>query len=353
MKVLFVSYPASFQNIGGGEIVLLKMREHLQKLGVEVKLFDMWRDRVERFDLVHVFGTVKDCLGLVRVAKARRVPVAVTPIFWSSWRRALYTYGSPAEKAGLLLRHAAKVCLPALPSDRRRMLCLADRILPNSKMESDQIRRLFGIPAERMSVVYNGVDRRFAQAEPGLFKARYGIEGEFILSVGRLEPRKNQLNLIRAARRLGAPRLVLVGDTVSGFESYERACRAEAKGVAEFIPAIDHEDPLLASAYAACRLCVLPGWFETPGLAALEAALAGSPLAVTEAGSAREYFADEASYFDPSNPEAMAEAMRQRLRRGASSFLKQSILERFIWESVAGDTLRIYGELAAGKEADG
>ena len=42
-----------------------------------------------------------------------------------------------------------------------------------------------------------------------------------------------------------------------------------------WLGASDHDDPLLASAYAAARVFALPSWFETPGLAALEAALAG------------------------------------------------------------------------------
>ena len=55
---------------------------------------------------------------------------------------------------------------------------------------------------------------------------------------------------------------------------------------------LDHDDPLLASVYAAARVFALPSWFETPGLAAARRLrLAGvRPVAITPYGSTREYF---------------------------------------------------------------
>ena len=83
MKVAFLTYPAAFQNIGGGEILLLKLKEYLEKEGVQADLFDIWKSKIENYDFIHVFGSVKDCLGLVRVANERKVKVAITPLLWS------------------------------------------------------------------------------------------------------------------------------------------------------------------------------------------------------------------------------------------------------------------------------
>ena len=81
-----------------------------------------------------------------------------------------------------------------------------------------------------------------------------------------------------AADRLLAAgaRLVLIGSPVSGYEEYFNECKKLGGGFTTFIPTMRHEDPLLRSAYAACDLFVLQGWFETPGLVAMEAALAGA-----------------------------------------------------------------------------
>lgn len=340
-RVLYVSYPSAFQNIGGGEIALLKTKEYLERLGVAVKLFDMWKDRIEDYDLMHVFGTVKECLPLIRAANARGTGVITTPIFWSSWKRAFGSYGGPSVKAELALRHAVKLAFPRFPSGRRSMMLASELILPNSEMERDQIERLFAVPRERMTVVYNGVDSRFAAADPSLWRSRYG-SGSFVLSVGRLEPRKNQLNLIRAVRRMGGTKLVIIGDPVSGLERYAESCRREGGDFTEFVAGMRHEDPMLASAYAAAAVYALPAWFETPGLVALEAALAGASIAATEGGSTREYFGDRVEYFDPGQPTSIEAALKTALSRRGQTALRQHILEHFTWEKIAADTLSAY-----------
>lgn len=341
LKVLYISYPSAFQNIGGGEILLLKMKEYVERAGVHVKLFDMWTDKLEDYDLIHVFGSVKECLGIIRVAKARGTKVAITPLFWSSWKRAFGAYGGMREKTELFLRHAMKLAVPAFPSGRRSMMLESDLIFPNSKMEQDQISRLFAIPRERMTVVYNGVDQRFADADPAAWRAKHG-DGEFILTVGRLEPRKNQLNLIRAVRQMPGMKLVIIGKPVSGFESYAESCRKEGEGFVFFAGELDHGNPLLASAYAAARVYALPAWFETPGLVALEAALAGSHVAATEGGSTREYFGQRVEYFDPGQPKDIAAAIRRTLARTDQPELRRHILENFTWDKVAADTAAAY-----------
>ena len=98
MKVAFFTYPSAFQNPGGGEVQLEKTREYLLKAGISVDLFDPWRARIADYDLLHVFGSVRDCLGLIEVAKARRVPVVTSPVLWSDARRAFFTDGPPSER---------------------------------------------------------------------------------------------------------------------------------------------------------------------------------------------------------------------------------------------------------------
>jgi len=344
MNVAFFTYPAAFQNVGGGEVLLLKMKEYLERRGVTVDLFDIWKGRIERYDLLHVFGSVKDCLGLMQVANRRSVKVAITPLLWSDIRRAIFTEGSIKTKGEFVARHLAKVLFPAFPSSRRKMLLSSDLIFPNSEIEKKQIARLFAVPEEKMSVVYNGVDERFLNADAELFRQRFGAK-PFVLSVGRIEPRKNQLNLIRAVKRLGGMRLVLIGSPVSEYPEYDVQCRREGEGFTTFVPTIPHDDPLLESAYAACSLFVLQGWFETPGLVALEAALAGATVIVTRGGSTVEYFADMADYLDPASPVQMSELIRRNLDSVSSerkNELKMRILDRYTWDRAAEKTLQAY-----------
>ena len=343
-KVAFLTYPSAFQNIGGGEILLLKLKEYLEKGGVPVDLFDTWHARVESYDLLHVFGSVKDCLGLARVANARRVKVATTPILWADWRMALFNNEEFRDKLLFSLRYLTKVVWPHFPSSRRKLLTASDLIFPNSEMEKKQITRLFGIPQSKMKVIYNGVDVEFGRADAKLFTERYGRQ-PFILGVGRIEPRKNQLNLIRAVKKLGGQKLRLIGNVVSGHESYEAACRKEGDGFVDFVPAMKHEDPLFRSAYAACSLFAAPGWFETPGLAALEAALAGARVLVTSGGSTREYFGKYADYLDPADVKDIERKISLSLAKPKDPLLKEHVLQNFSWEAIAERTLACYKEI--------
>ena len=184
-----------------------------------------------------------------------------------------------------------KPALPRVKNWRDELVRLADVILPNSRAEADQIIRLFRAPADGVCVVPNGVDPRFRGAGARLVPVDPRSRLEFVLYAGRIEPRKNVLGLLLAARRAGTP-VVLIGDAPPGHEAYHEACRRAGRGIAAWYRGVDHDDPLLASALAAARVFALPSWFETPGLAALEAALASTAVVVTPLGSTREYFGD-------------------------------------------------------------
>lgn len=344
MKIAFFTYPAAFQNIGGGEIQLLKTKEYLEKEGLRIDFFDMWTGKIENYDLLHVFGSVKDCLGLVRVAKKRKVKVVISPVFWSDFRRALFSDGGLMTKTDLFMRHLTKIVCPIFPSLRRNLLLESDLILPNSEMEKRQLARLFAVTSQKMRVVYNGVDEEMANGDPRLFRSQHGDE-PFILSVGRVEPRKNQLNLIRAVKKIKGVKLILIGSAVSGHEGYDEKCRKEGQGFATFIPTLPHSDPLFRSAYAACEVFVAPGWFETPGLVALEAALAGAKMVVTKGGCTREYFADHIDYVDPSSVNDIYDKISSNLKKLPDPRLKRHIANHFTWRKSAQATLQSYHEL--------
>ena len=263
----------AFQAQGGGENQLLQTSRSLHKSGVVVRPFSPWRDRIEDARLIHLYGMSLEGLELARIAATRRVPVVLSPICWLAPRSLLALAPSRVRSAFDLAKWAARWTLPGLPSWRRELLQRADAILPNSRAEALQLSRLFGADGRKIHVVPNGVDPRFATASPNLFRERFGPR-EFVLYAGRIEPRKNVLGLIRAAR-LGRLPVVAIGAVVPGHEGYGRACRDAGGGGVTWIERVDHADPLLASAMAAARVFALPSWFETPGLAALEAAVAG------------------------------------------------------------------------------
>jgi glycosyltransferase involved in cell wall biosynthesis len=340
IRVAFFTYPSAFQNIGGGEILLLKRKEYLEKEGIHCKLFDMWNDKLDNFDVLHVFGSVKSCLGLMQTAKNKKTKIAIDPVFFSTFQRALNEQGSLNDKLKGCARHLVKVAFPKFPSSRRKMMVLADAVIPNSYIELRQLNRLFGIPAKKMHVVPNCVDPIFGSGDKNLFMSRYNIK-DFVLSVGRIEPRKNQLNLVRAMRGSGIP-LVIIGDPVSDYPDYYEKCKKEGSGNTIFIGRIAHDDPMLRAAYKACSCFVSQGWFETPGLAALEAGLAGARVATTDRGCTKEFFRDLVEYFSPSSVNSIRKAVAKTLKRENSADLKEYIRNNLLWDVAAKKCIEVY-----------
>ena len=194
MKIAFYVYPTAFQSPGGGEVQLLKTKEYLEKEAanenIEVRLFDPWRDKLKDFDILHTFGSVKDCLPMMLAAEQAGIKNALSTICWYSWTSAFGTYGTFTQKGLSVGRQLAKCFFPFLPSERKKMMQCADILFPNSQSEADQLSRYFCISKEKIFTVPNGVDSSFASASPDPFIKKYGFQ-DFILCVGRIEPRKN------------------------------------------------------------------------------------------------------------------------------------------------------------------
>jgi glycosyltransferase involved in cell wall biosynthesis len=331
-----------FQSPGGGENQLIQTGRHLEELGISVRLFSGWTDRFETARLLHLFGMSREGLELARVARAVRIPVVLSPICWYEPRALVALEALPARKLASLAAWSARCLAPSIPSWRRELLRLADRVLPNSHAEAVQLVRLFGVARRRIRVVPNGVLPSTGSASPELFQQRLRI-GPFVLSVGRIEPRKNTLGLIRAVGQLAMP-LVLIGEAPPGQERYEEECRRASLDQVVWLGRLDHHDPLLASAYAAARVFALPSWFETPGLAALEAALAGCSIVITPYGSTREYFGDLVEYARPDRVAEIRRAVARCWDNGADPRLARLIANRYLWPRVAQITAEVYEE---------
>jgi glycosyltransferase involved in cell wall biosynthesis len=114
---------------------------------------------------------------------------------------------------------------------------------------------------------------------------------------------------------------------------------------ARYLGPVEHDSPLLRSAYAACSSFCLPSTLETPGLAALEAAAAGASLVITEEGSTREYFGDDALYVRSDDVEGIASALIAASGAPRSSALMERVNTRFTWHQAADALVDLYRRL--------
>jgi len=193
-----------------------------------------------------------------------------------------------------------------------------------------------------MFIVPNGVDKRFDMDDTKVFSSKYNLS-DYILTVGRIEPRKNQLNLIRAMKGISKD-LVVIGEAVTGYEWYFEKCKKESGENIHFLGKIDNikDGHLLTGAYAGADIFVLPGWFETPGLSALEAALGGCKVIATSGGSTKEYFFDKVLYIDPASVNDIRNKIRMAIKNKKTNDLKELVINNYTWEKVAEKTIEAY-----------
>ena len=180
LRVLFNTYPLAFACPGGGEVQLQSCREALQRRGIIVELFDPWHPQFDQADVVHFFSVQGGSIPFCDYVKRRGLPLVLSPILWLGEDKHDYAL----EEIGALLR-------------------LCDLALPNSVEEGRLLATYYGLEDAKFVPIVNGADVRFhLPADPRLFRETYGVNGEFLLCLANIEPRKNQLQLIRAVRDL-------------------------------------------------------------------------------------------------------------------------------------------------------
>ncbi len=337
MKILYGAQPAVAIKGGGLYTQSLKTKSYLEKLGFEIELYDPWvvPDKKE-YNLFHLFGTNFSTNVLGTLIKDMDIPLIVTPIFFSKHSAKVLRL---VNKTNSFLFKTFKISTPHIYT--KELLDIADRILPNTQMEKHLIIKGFGIPEKKVTLIDNGVDERFCKATPELFAEKYGIK-DFILYVGYIgNERKNTLNLVRALKGTDTP-AVFIGPLVKGV--YGELCLKEIrenKNITLLDP-LPHNSPLLESAYAACDTFILPSLFETPGLAALEAGLAGAKVVITRHGGTKGYFGNHAVYIEPKSVASIRKGIKISLEKRKTETLKNHIRKNFLWKDIAKKIAEVY-----------
>ncbi len=345
MKICVVA-AQSITFVNGGP--LMQVREtvgHLRQLGVDVIYFSPWESlEAQASDLFHVFGANISTYEIAHSLYHFGQKLIISPIFFTQRGIAVIRTGIWMEKT---LGRLGK----GIWNDygiTRRVCRLGRAVLPNTSDESRLIERGLHIEPEKLVVVPNGVHERFLKADPELFVRTYGLK-DFILNVGHVgSERKNVVNLIRAVKDLNHP-LVIIGKVRQN--AYAQQCLDEAaknKNV-RIIDGLPNDSEMLASAYAACKVFALPSLYETPGIAALEAALTTANIAITPFGGTKDYFGSHADYVHPHSVPSIRQGIENALNRPRTTNLRDHIVRNFLWQKVAEKTLEVYKKVLNSK----
>ncbi|MGA2064945.1 MAG: glycosyltransferase [Thermoguttaceae bacterium] len=330
----------------GADMPMLALARALPDLGVAARFWRPWEDSLAEAGCLHLFGTAEEFVPVMEAAQQQGVPVVLTPLAWlaDADRPADSPERQPLHrKVSAWAGYVGRSVCPRWPSRRRQLYRGADLLLPNSNAEAQQIIRQFQVPGQRVRVVPQGADPRLASADPELFAARVGCRG-FVLYVGSIEPRNNQLGFLLAMR--GEERnIVFLGDSLADCKWYDAECRRAAGPHVHFVALPAPGDPLRASAYAACGCLVVASGVEAPERIALEGGMSGAPLVLFQDSPADEYFGHQAVYIEPDDLRAVRNGVLAALARKRSASLAEHLRTYFSWSAVAKATREAYGKV--------
>lgn len=226
----------------------------------------------------------------------------------------------------------------------------ADRVIAISKRTADDIAELYNIPEEKIRIVYQGCAPLFCQPilpeKNAEIKQQYG---RYIIGVGTIEKRKNQLLTLRALSALPEDiNLVLVGRPTA----YAKSIMAEAKrlGIENRVFMLHNVAMTdIPALYAAAIFASYPSFYEGFGIPMLEALAAGVPLIAASGSCLEEAGGPGAFYVAPDDVEAYVGAARKLID---SPILREEMvargrqyIQRFAPENFGQGLVNVYNEL--------
>lgn len=240
----------------------------------------------------------------------------------------------------------------------RELMASADHIVVFSPHERDAMVRLYQADATRIGLIPCGVDLSlFRPLDQQEVREKLGLNGEkVLLYVGRIEPLKGLELLLHTAAQLQTfeqIRVLVVGGGAGRDQEIDRL-RELAKSlnvdkVFDFIGRVDQQD--LPLYYNAADVCVVPSFYESFGLAALESMACGTPVVATRAGGLSTIIQHgRTGYLKAWRcPEAFASSVEMiissRNLQHSMGLAARRRAEGLSWDNVAGQIAGVYDSL--------
>lgn len=318
MAIFYAQYPWAFFTPGGGEIQLLKYIQILKDMEVEIHKFDPWKPEIRQGDILHYFSCMSGSFPFLSYLKSKGIKIIVSPNLWVTLE--------------------TKNDFPS--REIEEILKLSDRIICNSNAECDLLSECYSVNREQFVTVYNGFDSNYLYSvdDAKCFLDKYEIPQQYILNVANIEPRKNQLNLIKSMKYFPDFKLIICGHIRDS--KYATNCFELAGDQCIYLGYLDHCSSDLRAIYQSCSLFALPSMVETPGLAALEAKASGVQVVITNIGSTREYFGNSVFYVDPCDVTSITGGIHNALTNNISKDFK--FISKYLWKNVLFDLKKTY-----------
>jgi glycosyltransferase involved in cell wall biosynthesis len=360
MKILMQNRRDAFTVSGGDTIQMLKTKEFLEyKYGIKIDISLDLTPNLDEYDIVHLFNVTRVHETYIQFcnAKKQNKRVVVTPIYHSLEAIKQYEengrYGlikllnkfikSQTMREGIKNLVRATKDLKQLPAiikqliigyeeQQRRVLEDADMLFPIAEEEYRTMKVELGIKNSNYIIVPNAIDFKknsISDDGQGLVINNKSIKN-YVLCVGRIESRKNQLNLIKALRGTNIP-VVFVGAINSKHKGYSKEFLKNIDNKQFFyLGKVNHSE--MMEIYSKAKVHVLPSWVEVIPLVDIEASYAGCKLVTTKNSYIKEYLGENALYCDPGNLNSIKQLTLQMYNQNSKTNIED--IKTFTWSEV-------------------
>ena len=228
----------------------------------------------------------------------------------------------------------------------------ADKIIAVSQATKNDIIDLFGIPADKIEVIYHG-SSLFPEQANLVRKKPEGLPGDFLLYVGNRGGYKNFTGFVKGVAPLlkRQESLHLVCASKKAFSQNEMELFRSLGIDQKVVSYSGIDDNLLAYLYCRAIAFVFPSLNEGFGIPILEAWSCGTPVVLSDNPCFVEVAAEAGCYFDPSDPDSILESVEKIV---TDDDLRKELIEKgkkrlelFSWEITVRQTIQLYESLFA------
>lgn len=337
MKVLIQSYNTCCQNESGGvQIRIKKYVDAIKRQGIDCDYFSPFLSKVTDFDILHIFKLDIENIALARLAKSNGTKIVLSSIV-----------NCVGEHKIDLYRILKKLPIMTTYKLLFEFISLCDLIIAETTLEKNFLIKHYGVPENLIHVIANGAED-YSNGSDEIFNMfPTNAKKDFVLQVGRFDPNKNQLNVIKALKESQIP-VVFIGGADSTDAAYYETCRKEANNNKNFIFLgwLDNDSSLLQSAYSKAKVLLVPSYSETFGLTIIEGAIAGATLAISETLPilAEKRF-NNCFTFNPNNLSDIRQQVRNALSCPRDLKFQKDMKDCYNWSGVAKLHIQKYEEL--------
>ena len=338
MRILLDSHSTVTQNDSGGlQVRIFEHQRALKTKNVHCKLFNKWEDKIEDFDLYHLFKVTKDSYNEVLFAKQKGKKVVVSAVVPLSGRKNI--------SISLFLSSVFHLSLPY--EFIRKVLDLADIVTTQTEDEKIFLIKYFKLKDFKVVVIPNGVSHRFVEQKQSevSFSAVYNLHKPYVLQVGRFDKNKNQLSVIKALRKTNIPVVFVGGPFVNEIDYYEQ-CKNELTDNMVMTGWLDHKSDLILSAFREAKVLVLPSYHETFGNVLIEGGVSGTNLACSETLPINKHELSRYwTTFKPTDEASIRKAILYEYEKASDIDMQDAFISTFSWDKVIDQYLCVYRKL--------